>query len=73
MKTKLLILAALSVQGCVWQTTSMSDIEKAVDYCKDKGGLYQIDVIWSGKEYATCVDRKYKESTNLSMYMIEGE
>ena len=74
MKTKLLILlTALSLQGCLWQTTSVVDIEKAIDYCKDKGGLYEIDVLCSGSELAICIDREYKVSKDLDLYLMRGK
>ena len=66
MKTKLLIiLATLSLQGCMYQNTSMSEITAALDYCKDRGGLYSIKVSFSGDEYAYCVHTGYKTSPPL--------
>jgi len=66
MKTKILLaLTTLSLQGCFWQNTSMGDIEAAQEYCKDKGGLYEIRVNFDGKEWAYCVDRTFPTSPTL--------
>ena len=75
MQTKLILilLSTTLLQGCIWQTTSVVDIEKAIDYCKDKGGLHEIEVFFSSSEYATCVGRNFKVSGMLGLYIIEGE
>lgn len=72
MKTKVLLaLATLLLQGCFYQKTSMEDINKAQEYCKDGGGLYEIKVDFAGNEYAYCVDRTYPTSPSLGS--LKGE
>ena len=43
MKKLLILLCLLFLQGCIYQTIDNIEIKKAIQYCKDRGGIYFAD------------------------------
>ena len=66
------LIIGLGVSGCVWQSADMTDILKAQQFCSDKGGLREIDIVFDGAEKAFCIngDETYLSNVKLK---IAGE
>ena len=52
------MLSALTLSGCFYQTATENDIARAVDACKNDGGLESVRVIFDGRERAVCKNTK---------------
>lgn len=51
----LLSILLLTLSGC-YQVTDITDINKSIDFCKDKGGVKDIRVDMISQEYTACVN-----------------
>lgn len=55
MKSLILSITAMFIlSGCIWQTVSHYDIEKAVHECKGLENVVQITAAFVGDEVVTC-------------------
>ena len=67
--TTLMIFFLLS--GCMYQTVTGIEVNKAIAYCKDKGGVEYMSSRFDGKEVVYCVDLKMGK--RLVLLTSEGE
>ena len=58
---KLLKVATLATvgfiaTGCMYQSVDITDIMKAEQFCKGKGGVKEIDALFTGHENVFCIN-----------------
>ena len=54
-KKILLSILLLTLSGC-YQVTDITDINKSIDFCKDKSGVKNIIVDMMAQEYTECIN-----------------
>ena len=54
LKVATLVAAVFIANGCMYQSVDITDIMKAEQFCKDKGGVKEIDVFFTGYENIFC-------------------
>jgi len=54
MKKLIILISALSLSGCFWQSVRPVDIKASESFCADKGGVHSIDSLWSGEVQLYC-------------------
>ena len=52
----IIILAALLLQGCFYQTVNQLDFREAAKVCGGFDNVFEILVVFSGEEFGTCKD-----------------
>lgn len=61
-----LIVTALALQGCMWQTVDSYDISRAVKFCGGMDKIAKITAHWSGGESVVCYDRGYEDLSKVT-------
>lgn len=56
MRSVILILAFVSLQGCFYQTANSYDIKRAIAFCGSVENIHEITVIAIGDETVLCFD-----------------
>lgn len=59
-KISIIVLLILSLQGCLYQTVSLKEMEIAVAWCSDKGGVDIIREFFLGDTKIICYNGDYK-------------
>lgn len=54
MKILSVLLMMLLMNGCMYQRTDITDIKKAIQFCKNKGGVKHIEVWFDTGERVVC-------------------
>ena len=56
------LLLCLLLTGCM-QNVDQHQVKEAIDFCKDNGGLYSIQVHETNEKFVTCKNSKRKKLT----------
>lgn len=62
-----LIITALALQGCMWQTVDSYDISRAVKFCGGVENVAKIKAAFAGDERVFCYD-----NTSSSLDHVRG-
>ena len=65
MKVLIAITAMLFISACS-KTFTQHHINEAIEYCKDKEGLYQLTVMDTNDKYVTCKNGSQKQLTVIN-------
>jgi len=60
-------ITCFALTGCFWQTVDITDIMKAQQFCKDKGGIKEIDAVWTGQEHVYCVSGHINKTYKIKL------
>ena len=70
MKILFLLFSIVILQGCWYQKVDITDIKKAQQFCKSRGGVKYIRIDWEMTEVVFCING---EDKRLGSVKLQGE
>lgn len=67
LKVATLTAAVFIANGCMYQSVDITDIIKAEQFCKDKGGVKEIDAVFTGNAEIFCISGATAKSWKVTV------
>lgn len=70
MKKLLVLLLALPLSGCMWQSVDGLELAAVVEGCKDNGGVREVSSFYDGEVSGWCGNGEYIKSAYIKSYVL---